>query len=109
MAVFQWLDQWLASDPTNFNLFIMISTIIALSSVIVLTVMIKKIGIEHLHIKLKIDRAMFVSLLILITGFVLFVPVEMIFYKQYVGSMVVISILVGAVVSSYFYLKQKTV
>ncbi|OLS36295.1 hypothetical protein BTR22_12390 [Alkalihalophilus pseudofirmus] len=109
MAVFQLLDQWLASDKMNFHLFIGITTIIALGSVVVLIVMAKKIGSEHLHIKLKIDRAMFVTLLSLITGFVLFVPAEMIFYKQYVGSMVVISILVGAVASSYFYLKQKAV
>ena len=110
MIIFQWLDDWLASDILHFNFFVGMIMLISFASIIVLSLLMKKIGSEGERkyiIKLRIGNIMFTSLLLFLTLFILWIPTDSIFYRQYLIALITLSLLVGTISTIYFYWKQR--
>lgn len=109
MFIFNRMDDFLAHSSGNFILFIVIGTIVALGSLIIYGIYMKKIrnGDDHtLLLEFRIERQMFYALLFSLVFFLLFVPSESEFYRQYMFLPIIISILVGSILSFYIYRKH---
>ncbi|MBP1970266.1 magnesium-transporting ATPase (P-type) [Virgibacillus natechei] len=109
MFIFNRMDDFLAHSSENFILFIVIGTIVGLGSLIIYGIYMKKIrnGDDHtLLLKSRVGEHMFYSLLFSLVFFLLFVPSESEFYRQYMFLPIIISILVGAISSLYIYRKH---
>lgn len=110
MIIFQWLENWLTSDILHFNFFVGITTFISLASIIILSIIFKKIGADDKQrhiIKLQICYSMFTTLLFLLTIFILWMPTNTIYIRQYLIMLISISILFGAISGIYYYRKQR--
>ncbi|AJI26299.1 hypothetical protein BF28_5687 (plasmid) [Bacillus cereus E33L] len=86
MVIFQWLESWLSIDIFHFNLFVGITTFLTLASVILFSITFKKIGTndsERLRIKLQISYTISTSLLVLLAIFILWMPTNTIYFRQY--------------------------
>ncbi|PGM95674.1 hypothetical protein CN958_07745 [Bacillus cereus] len=96
MAIFQWIESWLSSDILHFNLFVGMTTLLSLASVILFSIIFKKIGtndIERLRIKLQISYTMYTLLLVLLAIFILWMPTNTIYLRQYLIMIISISLL----------------
>ncbi|UJL46250.1 hypothetical protein KFZ58_18140 [Virgibacillus sp. NKC19-16] len=79
MFIFDRMDNFLAHSTDNFILFILIGILVALSSLIIYGIYMKKIrnGDDHtLLLKFRIERQMFYALLLSLVFFLFFVPSE---------------------------------
>lgn len=109
MFIFNRMDDFLAHSTDNFVFFIAIGKIVALGSLIIYAICMKKIrngDDQTLLLKLRIDKQMYYALLYSLVFFLLFVPSESEFYRQYMFLPIIISILVGAISSFYIYKKH---
>lgn len=109
MAIFQWIESWLSSDILHFNLFVGMTTLLSLASVILFSIIFKKIGtndIERLRIKLQISYTMYTSLLVLLAIFILWKPTNTIYLRQYLIMIISISLLFGSISGLYHYRKK---
>ncbi len=107
MAIFQWIESWLSSDILHFNLFVGMTPLLSLASVILFSIIFKKIGtndIERLRIKLQISYTMYTSLLVLLAIFILWMPTNTIYLRQYLIMIISISLLFGSISGLYHML-----
>ncbi|RXZ82432.1 6-aminohexanoate hydrolase [Paenibacillaceae bacterium] len=103
------LDRFLDSNIYYFNAFVGLMLLIGFGSLIVLLIYNRKIGEPDERttlINLKITRAMFISLLMLLTFYTALVPSGMRYANQYLIFIVTLSLLIGAVKSVRLYLKD---
>ncbi|MED1739155.1 hypothetical protein P4U97_06530 [Bacillus swezeyi] len=106
---FELLENWLSSDPSHLTLYIGGITVIALASIAILIIFKKKIGMDDERsciINLKINNAMFSSLILLLVFFTLWMPNNLTYYKYYLGIPIVLSVSIGAITSIRYYLRQ---
>ncbi len=109
MVIFQWLESWLSSDILHFNLFVGITTFLTLASVILFSITFKKIGTndtERLRVKFQISYTMCTSLLVLLAIFILWMPTNTIYFRQYLIMIISISLLLGSISGLYNYRKE---
>lgn len=109
MTYLKWLDNWLGREDLHFTIFVGIVTFLVLISFLVLDALMKRIARKEEQgfiTKLRINSIMYHSLLILLVLFILFVPTDLIYYKQYLTLVIPLSILVGVVSSIYFNFKK---
>ncbi|KOO51827.1 hypothetical protein AMD00_05145 [Viridibacillus arvi] len=108
MIIFDWLDSWLASDIMHFNLFVGTSTILSLIAIIIFFIIRKKIaskGENSFRIYFKITSSMYISLLILVTVYMFWVPAGTLYSRQYINMSISLSFFIGAISSIYYYRK----
>ena len=109
MVIFQWIESWLSSDILHFNLFVGMTTLLSLASVVLFSITFKKIGTndtERLRIKLQISYTMCTSLIVLLAIFILWMPTDTIYLRQYLIMIISISLLFGAISGLYHYRKE---
>ncbi|QWH13286.1 hypothetical protein EXW38_18875 [Bacillus mycoides] len=109
MVIFQWIESWLSSDILHFNLFVGMTTLLSLASVILFSITFKKIGTndtERLKLKHQISYTMCTSLLVLLAIFILWMPTNTIYLRQYLIMIISISLLFGSISGLYHYRKE---
>ncbi|PGT19795.1 hypothetical protein COC96_07335 [Bacillus cereus] len=110
MVIFQWIESWLSSDILHFNLFVGMTTLLSLASVVLFSITFKKIGTndtERLRIKLQISYTMCTSLIVLLAILILWMPTNTIYLRQYLIMIISISLLFGSISGLYHYRKKQ--
>ncbi|REK77719.1 hypothetical protein [Paenibacillus paeoniae] len=105
--MYKHVDQWLAVSD-NFNLFIGILCVIGFGSAIMYTIFLNKIGKKDeysLQIRLNVTNKMFIALLVLLVA-ATFPDGSAVYFKQLIYSCGVLTMLVGALSSGYYYYRD---
>ncbi len=103
------LDKWMDSSVYNFNMFVGITAILAIISIIAILYFYKKIGKPDERtsiIYLKVSNTMFSTLVLLIAIYISLVDSTIIYFRQYLIFIFSISLLSGAVMSAIQYKRE---
>ncbi|MDX8365356.1 hypothetical protein [Cytobacillus sp. IB215665] len=101
------LDIWVKD---HYEFFIGSVTFVALTALMIMSIFQKKIGGEGeraYNTKLKIAYSMYITLLLVLTAFILVMPSNAMFYRQYLVICIVLSIIVGAIYTVKLYLNHQ--
>ena len=96
------LDKWMASSVYNFNIFVGITTILAIISLVAIFYFCNKIGKPDERtsiIYFKISNTMFSTLILLIAVYISWVDSTTIYFRQYLIFIFSLSLFSGAVIS----------
>lgn len=102
------LDKWL-NVMENFNWFVGVVSFVGLLSMVVYTLFLNKIGRKDeysLQIRLNVTNNMFISIIIIFIVFFLVAPSGLVHYKQIIAACFTITVLVGAISSVYYYVRD---
>ncbi|TCO68095.1 6-aminohexanoate hydrolase [Marinisporobacter balticus] len=103
------LDKWMDSSVYNFNIFVGITTILAIISIIAMFYFYKQIGKPDERtsiIYLKVSTTMFSTLVCAIAVYISWVDSNIIYFRQYLLFIFSISLLAGAIMSAIQYKKD---
>lgn len=106
--LFHWLEYWLAADHTNFILFIGFFTALTFLAIGLMGWVVKKTQAANEKdtlIKVSIHKGIVYALLCLLTIFILAVPENAFYVRQYIVMIISLSLTAGAVTGIFQYSK----
>lgn len=103
------LDRWMDSSIYNFNIFVGVTMVLAVISIIGLVYFYSKMGKpdERTYIiNLKILKTMFRSLIVLLGIYISWVDKDIIYFRQYLIFIITLTFFIGAITAAIQYKKD---